>query len=432
MNSFSDKEYENLKKDTAEIRQCITRYIGYIVSITGFSGVLKIFFDGTSPKNTLLVLSLSLIITTLLFEIIWYKFKSHNRTVGYAQLLIQEMDAIPLQSKKDNFKMKKKSLEKKEYILNYKKYLDKKLDKGVKDLYSWEFVISRLYNSYFSSKKNGDLSMALLKSISKTRFVFMTSQRLYPFIEINDHDVQFFEKIIFPLYLSDKPKNYLRNFFNYFHFLIYTDSKKVLNRLPIDNRYLSNGWRYPKKITQIGFTTAIFTYTYFVYTFLKVYEWAAFTNLDFQYILPSLFFITTTVFFLYWIYKYVFHLKDIIYGRHSIDAYCWQFFIFRTQLLNEKGLIPVIFSRSFIRYFKTDLYANYYEKNEEVFKKVKPNNVTLESFDSYFNKLRNFKTFNGEEQKIHDLVVAAFKEEEPFLRKAATKEKKERLKETKG
>ena len=77
MNSFSDKEYENLKKDTAEIRQCITRYIGYIVSISGFSGILKIFFEGTSPKNTQLVLSLSLVITTLLFEIIWYKFKSH-------------------------------------------------------------------------------------------------------------------------------------------------------------------------------------------------------------------------------------------------------------------------------------------------------------------------------------------------------------------
>ena len=38
----SEKEYDLLKKETAEIRDCITKYVGYIIAVTGISsGLVK-------------------------------------------------------------------------------------------------------------------------------------------------------------------------------------------------------------------------------------------------------------------------------------------------------------------------------------------------------------------------------------------------------
>tara|TARA_R110000868_G_scaffold71713_2_gene209683 strand:- start:10498 stop:11964 length:1467 start_codon:yes stop_codon:yes gene_type:complete len=418
MNNFSDKEYQNLRSDTAEIRQCITRYIGYIISVTGFSGVIKFFFNkDVDEQSNLFILSLSLIITTLLFEVIWYKFKSHNRSVGYSQLLMQEMDAIPMESKKDNFKLTKKELENKEYIKNYKDYLDKKYGKGITDFFSWEFVMSRLHGTYFSGMKGDPIKDSLNKSIEKAKFVFSVSDNLYPFIEINEHDIKFFTDIIFPIYLESKSKNFFARMLCYFRFLIITDSKIILNTITIEKRYLVNGWRYPKKITQIGFLTALITYSSFVYSFFKINRGALELHFWMSQWLQIFLFIVTTGFFIYWIRKYVIKLKDLIYGKDSIDFYCWMFFIFRVQLLNNKGVIPVYFSRAFVRYFKTNLYGRILEKNYTDLSTSLEKWVTEKELRAYEKTLNSHVHFSPKQRKIHSILVKSFKQLYPILEK---------------
>ena len=420
MNHFSDKEYQNLRVDTAEIRQCITRYIGYVISVTGFSGILKYLFEfAREPRANILILSFSLIITTLLFEIIWYKFKSHNRYVGYCQLLMQEIDAIPKVSEKDNFELSEDEIDNKDYIRYYKKYIAKKYDKGIKDFYSWEFVVSRLHGNYFSEIKNDNLEKALKQSIANTEFVFTVSDSLYPFIEIDHHDEKFFNKIVFPIYLQSKPKNFFTRILCYITFLFKTDSKIVLNKMRIEKRYLVNGWRYPKKITQIGFVTASITYGYFLYSFFKTFEFN--DNFSFNWnwdsVLATILLLVTTIVYGYWIYKFMFRLKDLIYGKDSIDFYCWMFFVFRVQLLNNKGVIPVFFSRAFIRYFKTNLYNRILVKNKDAFFSSIANWVTEKELVEYQHALNEHLDFDAKQRKIHNVLKECFKEKRTKLAK---------------
>ena len=63
----SEKEYEILKNETAEIRSCITRYIGYIISVAGLSGFLAKFYFERSKGQAIdldipIILFLSLLV----------------------------------------------------------------------------------------------------------------------------------------------------------------------------------------------------------------------------------------------------------------------------------------------------------------------------------------------------------------------------------
>ena len=463
MNNFSDKEYQNLRSDTAEIRSCITRYIGYIIAIAGFSGLLKYILETRSNESNdimsnLLILAISIVIITFFFEIIWYKFKSHNRFVGYMQLLMQEIDAIPIQNE---YVISEEQVDQKDYIKNYKKYLNQKPDKGLKDFYSWEFVMSRLHGNFYGKREYRRKEAALIKAIGKTKFVFSVPDNLYPYIELDDHDQSFFEGILFPQYLRNNSLSFMNRFRSYFRYLYTMDAEIILDDLKIDKRYVVNGWRYPKKITQIGFTAVFVIYAYFLYTFLKYYIkiveidrylegnslgedsillWTKMIDYIFkiyhskgtellqisELVMASLLG-ATTFFFGFWVFKYVRKLKDLVYGRDSIDFYCWMFLIYRTQMLNDKGLVPVFFSRSFIRYFKTNLYSRilfdnlseliplfqnaFYPKSVGTEEELEEMEVRLRSYNTELTSHRTFE--EDDHKKIHKVLVESFKAHEP-------------------
>ena len=47
----SEKEYEILKTEAAEIRACINRYIGYLISVAGITSVSLKFFLEKGPVD---------------------------------------------------------------------------------------------------------------------------------------------------------------------------------------------------------------------------------------------------------------------------------------------------------------------------------------------------------------------------------------------
>jgi hypothetical protein len=230
MNQFSDNEYQNLRADTAEVRSCITRYIGYIISVTGAAGFIKFYFsEELGSMGTITFLMISLIVLTFLFEIIWYKFKSHNRFVGYMQLLMQEVGAIPYRVIDD-----KKYWVDKKYISKYDEFKISPEDKGLNILYSWEFVMSRLNGNYFAKNLNDDMENARYsEAIGKSKFVFSIPFELYPYINVEDRDVEFFKNIIIPLYRKENSLPLITNFHHYWMFAFNMNKSKPLDTINV-------------------------------------------------------------------------------------------------------------------------------------------------------------------------------------------------------
>ncbi|RXG11254.1 hypothetical protein DSM03_11912 [Leeuwenhoekiella aestuarii] len=423
MNSFSDKEYQNLRTDTAEVRACITRYIGYIITTTGFSGALKFFFikEKQNLTSDLILIVLSLLIITLLFEIIWYKFKSHNRFVGYMQLLMHEIDAIPIKIK-NKIILDDNDIKEKKYITEYQKYLDQKNNKGIQDFYAWEFIVSRLQSGFYTNKKDDKFEESIVEAVSKSKFVFTISRQYQPFIKIEDKDSMFFKHIIFKLYpQKKKPKNFLKLILLCILFL-YSYKKKVIpDDHNLEKCYYVNGWQYPKKITQIAFTVIVSIFLYSIYFVHQNFSFIAIDKiLKFQFNdtqpLPLYIILSSVSFVIFWIYRYVRNLKELIYGNLSIDYNCWMFFIYRTQMLYNRGIIPVYFSRAFIRYFKSNLYLRILNKNKGSLKELLPIEVSNRLKD-YENKLSNNQEFDDDLKSIHEVIKKTFKEDIKKLQK---------------
>lgn len=86
-------EYELMRRELQEIKNCITQYMGFVLGGSGFSVIGVWFvrrdnFDVSAPA--FISLTISIIVILVLF-IIYYKFHSHNRMAGYCKLLTQEI-----------------------------------------------------------------------------------------------------------------------------------------------------------------------------------------------------------------------------------------------------------------------------------------------------------------------------------------------------
>ncbi|WP_299124594.1 hypothetical protein [uncultured Winogradskyella sp.] len=441
MNHFSDKEYQILKQDTAEVRASINRYIGYIITITGVSGFIKFYFDseiGTS--GTLTMFFVSLLVLTLLFEVVWYKFKSHNRMVGYMQLLMQEVDAFPYHIIDTN-----KHWKNKDYIKYWKIYKEEPYDKGLKHCFSWEFVMSRLNSNQFNKNKDYDDELkSFTNALDKSNFIFSLPTNLMAYTGIMDcyddennkidRDVDFVSNIVFPIH---KKNNSIAMWslppFKYLRFLYFNKNKDIkLDHITVEKRYLVYGWGYPRKITQIAFMAVCLTYAFFTYYIVNNYEWYykspndvntevkdnlnlisdALSQLTLDLSLPLILFIGSSFILRFWFMRYVKGLKELVYGKHSIDYYCWDFFVYRVQMLNNKDLVPMYYSRAYIRYFKSKLYLEVleYNKNKKTILKI-IGDENSQHLETYITDLKAHKEFSEttKSKALHSALVKAFK-----------------------
>ncbi|MFK7750178.1 MAG: hypothetical protein AB8B65_17435, partial [Kordia sp.] len=351
------------------------------------------------------------------------------KTVGYMQLLMQEQGIISSDT------LSEKEILRKDYIKKYKEYKLKLKDYEELDIPSnipsWGIMISRLNNNFFQKhkKRPADKLDNILQSTNKSKFVFSVPDEHYHSIKINKYDSQFFKKIIWELYgesfntlTKERNKSSLSKRLQRFLysplFLMNFNSKKFIDDYEIDKNYLVSGWKYPKKITQIAFTSITFIFIYFCYILRSNYEFIEWNSivtknisLPLQEVLPCVLFIISVSFYLVWLTRYVLNLKLLVYGKHSIDSYCWNFFLFRVQLLNSKGIIPIFFSRSFLRFFKTNLLIRQYEgydiKNN-IFSDNKK--ITSKVIKEYWKKLTNYQRFTTEERlEIHKEIVKHYK-----------------------
>ena len=256
MLAVSNKEYDYLKAEATEIKRSINRHIGYIISVTGVSGVIIKYLhikDNGSNLNTTIAMFISLvalIVITFLFEILFYKFKSHNRIRGYMQLLSQEMFSIELTSE-HLFKNRRKR-----YLIE--EFNSQVNPEGINELLFWEFVIARFNNVGDEVPKN-----QILPKTDKIKFKFsipswVDTSKLE---DITSMDTDFFKEIVMDVHTSNENRNvfsrkvvsvglgFLVLFFKKW-------SRKLISRVistSVDPKYLSLSWWYPRKVTQIGF-----------------------------------------------------------------------------------------------------------------------------------------------------------------------------------
>lgn len=88
------KEYGFVRDETEFIRDCITTYMGYAISGSGAAlfGLAALKFSEGEPRipTALIAFTLALILS-LVLAILIYKFNSHNRYVGYARIITDEV-----------------------------------------------------------------------------------------------------------------------------------------------------------------------------------------------------------------------------------------------------------------------------------------------------------------------------------------------------
>lgn len=92
MNSENVKEYDLIRQEMISIKECITKYIGFVLGGSGVAIYAIISmgdFSANFYEKAFTCLLLSIIISFVLL-ILLYKFLSHNRFAGYCKLLNYE------------------------------------------------------------------------------------------------------------------------------------------------------------------------------------------------------------------------------------------------------------------------------------------------------------------------------------------------------
>ncbi len=217
--------------------------------------------------------------------------------------------------------------------------------------------------------------------------------------------------------MFDFPK-YLR--YTYFgkSFLDYQEIIKGVNQT-----YMSNGWSYIKKITQLAFLLITGLFLYFIYLILSKYHYVGFSSLSWDILRIPIMFIIGLFLYIFWIGRYLARLPQIISGEGSIEYFCWTFFIYRVQFLNSLGLVPVYFSKPFLRYFKNKMILSKKEilndsiidnsncflcKNRNLNLPIEFNynntKVCKDHIESYFKKEFKFNKFSNDDYCVHQLV----------------------------
>ena len=83
-------EFNRLSTEKSEIKDCITKYVGYIIATFGAGGLILKYSTEKNPEITTGLLLMIMLIITFYLEVIWHKILSHNQAVGYMQLMAQE------------------------------------------------------------------------------------------------------------------------------------------------------------------------------------------------------------------------------------------------------------------------------------------------------------------------------------------------------
>lgn len=330
MLNCSEKEYDYLAKEVMDVRSCITRYVGYIIGSNGvLFFIIKIFYEEDKTIeitdevlinfNTALFPFIGIVIISSLYFIIDYKFASHNRYTGYMQLLSQELRHFQIKEGQDF------------NIGNTKKLQHGFADKENTEasptnvIMSWQYIMSRWNSRHFG--KHYDEA-----GFNKLDFRFQL-----PGYQYNQLDE-----------FTDGSNNASKNVIQWFlEEIIWTPNYKISRKLSLYGKYKKRSWQYPKYIYLISLIQIII-----ISVFILVADDNETLAEHYWWLIPTV---------LVWCY-YGYNNLKVMRGNRSSDYYCWAFFAYRVQLLNNFNIRPIYFSTIFVRYFKSAILIRFFKK----------------------------------------------------------------------
>ena len=284
MQSENVKEYQIIRKEMNNLKDCITTYMGFTLGGSGlvFIGLATTTIEGYPPIFASLLLSL---IVSLVLLILYYKFNSHNRYAGYCKILNQERFEI------------KTSVKNAQSSQIYISDLNTK-----RDFMAWEICMDQLRFS--------DIEDDHLINMSKD-------------VEIKNIEI---------CHLREMIKDYSGRSPRIDNCKFLKGVKLILSSMI--GRNISRSWQFPLYITLI-FGTIVTTCVILAIYFYFLLEGNAENKLlrNSYVLIPAL--SAPIIFqFILWV-EFIQKLYRLMLGSATVDAYCWKFLPIRYKFIQE-------------------------------------------------------------------------------------------------
>jgi hypothetical protein len=286
-------EYELIRHEMITVKECITRYIGYVLGGSGLA-IYGIVAFGQSKLTlvsiAIICLALSVIMSFVLL-ILFYKFFSHNRFAGYCKLL------------------------------NHEFYGPICVDNSqcLSPMFSWETAIERLRASDSDPRD-------LLNTIEH-----MEIQSAYG-TDVAKKTIKEDLKYILPYYTGKKPVKDNSKFKRGLLILLHGLIGKIETR----------SWAFPPIVVSMFF---IIIFAFLGGGLFSLYEWHITNHMNIGVIHIHLYVIyifaalVTLSQIVLW-YRLCGKLYTLMKGSSTIDGFFWRFIPVRASFLNELKITP--------------------------------------------------------------------------------------------
>jgi hypothetical protein len=369
MLSSSVKEYEQLGTEVKSIKDCISNYIGYIIGTNGIAyllfGALKFYNEvryassnAVASVSADLALVVEILIVLSIYYVMNYKFASHNRYVGYRQLLSQEFIHMKIREPEP--------ISSPDLDFNFLDVKERCSD-SPESIFTWEYVNAKWNNRIKPKEYPEDYYNKL-----DLRLQLPSDYKSYS-LKLLDNEG------------TEIPKNVIQLFFEN---IIWTVFKKKKRSEKVYKKFIVTSWKYPR------------------YIFILISILLAFCIgllLKFSHI-PGLYLYTfITAVLLVWL-CFLWELLRLLIKDKTIDYYCWVFLAYRTRLLNNYNIRPVFLSTSFHRYFKSLKIVEFIQNSPAVIREIKEKLNCYVSAEHINNIIIKGGSLSGQEKEFMKLV----------------------------
>jgi hypothetical protein len=282
------KDYELVRKEMSDLKDCITNYIGFVLggSAIAFYGLL---YSGIKDNRFDLVIYLTMIASVILSFILlnlFYKFNSYNRYAGYCKLL------------------------------NHELIHETQLHEWI----SWEYCVDKVRQYDFDNTIFNELITNI--QIAKN----------------NNEDTISKEELISKITSTneDAPKPWILKVWRLMK-VILTESLHgfIVIIAALTGKIKTKSWKYPPLVTAIFFVLNMFFLILGLYSFYQLkckstkfsaFDWLAMLAVSIIQVYLWLYFCKS--------------MHSLIKGTKTIEKYFWRFLLTRAYFLNRVNVKP--------------------------------------------------------------------------------------------
>ena len=269
-------EYEAIREELLNIKNCMTTYMSFIL---GGSGIAFFGLGAVSNESYHLIIlsytpfTMSIIITLVLL-ILFYKFNSHNRLAGYSKLL------------------------------NHERFSS--VNENISDLISWEICMDRMRAADFSNEP-------LIQSCTTIKVQGVDQSKLQDIV-----------KNISGKKAPTEKNRYTKGF--------------TLFKNAILGNIQTKSWAFPIYVVLVFFPLSMFFFTVGVYFTFCVFKSGDY-NLITKLFLGAATLVVILYKFRIW-QVFLGKLYSLLTGGATVDAYCCKFLPIRAEFLNDNRITP--------------------------------------------------------------------------------------------